>query len=371
MVRTMITRKDPTSALLDHAPLRISVVASGAGAGIQKRLWDVPGISAVLVEGNFPYSMDATDTFLGFKPERYCSARTAVEMAMQCYYRAFIPGGPKTIGLGVSASVSSVKAHRGEHRVYAAWFSDHGCRVHERVLEKANDPSTLARLQDGHVTDAIGIRALLEAVGEPFPDAPEVHAYDATDIAYDAFWAHPVFTRGGQRVSLPDAKVDAIFPGAFNPPHHGHFGMAKGFFDVAHLEATFHITAVTPHKALLTVADMLQRAKMLEGHQRMFTRNDPLYVDKAERFPTRPIILGGDALERMLDPKWGPTPAELSNAFARTGTHLYVPETRLMGGRELKTSDLTLPPGLVVKLIPGRWDISSSELRAKATSSNA
>src|SRR3954468_8124020 len=104
----MITEQSQAAKLLNHAPLRISIAASGAGAGLQKMLWDVPGISAVLMEGVFPYSTDATDQFLRFKPEQYCSAKTAMAMAMECYYRAYQPGGPKAIGVGLSASVASM-----------------------------------------------------------------------------------------------------------------------------------------------------------------------------------------------------------------------------------------------------------------------
>jgi len=360
---TMITNQ-PAAVLLNHAPLRVAIAASGAGAGLQKTLWDVPGISAVLVEASFPYAMEATDQFLRFKPDRYCSACTAVEMAMECYYRAFQYNGPRAIGVGLSASVASLKAHRGEHRVFAASFSDKGCRVYERVLEKTNEPATLARVLDGAVADAMGLLALLEAVGAAMDNAPEATDYDGAALAHEAFWARPVFTKTGQRVTEAEAEVEAIFPGAFNPPHHGHFGMAHNFQGYTRISPTFHVTAETPHKPPLSVAEMLQRAKMLEGHHRMFTRNDPLYVDKAAKFPGRPILVGSDALERLLDPKWGPTPEELGSTFEEHGTVFYVPETRVVNGREVKLEDLTLPKGLRVIRLPGRWDVSSSELRA-------
>jgi len=365
----MITQNEPVSKLLDHAPLRVSVAATGAGAGIQKRLWDVPGISAVLVEASFPYAPEATDSFLRFKPSRYCSALTAMEMAMECYYSAWQPGGPKAIGVGLCASVASLKHHRGEHRIFAAWFSDHGCRIYERVLEKSSEPAVLARLLDGAVADSIGVLALLEAVGEPMNLAPEAKSYDGSPVAAEAFWSHPMFMRDGSRCDVSTVEVEALFPGAFNPPHHGHFGMAAAFRTATRLEPTFHITAVTPHKAPLGIAEMLQRAKLLEGYNRMFTMNDPLYLDKAMCFPGRPILIGVDALERMLDPQWGVPPEILGSEFARLGTQFYVPETRTIRGREIRMTELVLPVGLVVNPISGSWNISSSDLRATSVSS--
>lgn len=364
----MITTNEAAAKLLKHAPLRISIAATGAGAGLQRLLWEVPGISAVLAEASFPYATEATDQFLGFKPERYCSARTALELAMQCYYRAYQFKGPKAIGVGLSASVSTAKEHRGEHRVYAAWFSDHGCQVYEKVLAKTSDPAALARLLDGTMADKIGLLAVLEAVDEAMSSAPEVISYDGTTLAQEAFWAHPAFTRTGKRLTEPKG-VEVIFPGAFNPPHVGHFGMAAAVKDDLGSDTTFHITAESPHKAPLTVVDMLQRAKMLEGHDRIFTRGDPLYVDKARRFPGCVLLIGPDALERMLNPKWGPTPDQLAEAFVDSKTLLCTPEMRLVEGREVRTADLPMPDALrvIIRYIPGRWDISSSELRATSS----
>jgi len=363
----MITIPRSAQKLLEHAPLRISIAASGAGAGLQKALWDVPGISSVFMEALFPYSMDATNQFLRFQPEQYCSAKTAVEMAMECYYRAYQPGGPKAIGVGLSASVSSLKAHRGEHRVFAAWFSDHGCRVYEKVLEKSSDPAGVGRLTDGFIADSIGLQAVLEAVGETMSLAHVQTPYDGMELASEAFWGNPFFGKNGERYPMP-FRVEALFPGSFNPPHAGHFGMAKAFQSATKLDPTFHITAVSPHKPALSVVDMLQRAKLLHGFNRAFSTLDPLYLDKAKKFPGCPILLGADSLERMVDPKWGVSPEELSREFSRLGTQFYVPEVRAIGGQEVRARELALPPGLIVNLIPGRWDISSSELRASASS---
>lgn len=101
----------------------------------------------------------------------------------------------------------------------------------------------------------------------------------------------------------------------------------------------------------------------------MFTKGDALYLDKARAFPGVPMIIGSDALQRMLDPKWGPDPEELGEEFDRLGTFFYVTERALNGDQAVKVNDLYLPEGFHVEVLPGRWDISSSEVRARATTS--
>ncbi len=90
------------------------------------------------------------------------------------------------------------------------------------------------------------------------------------------------------------------------------------------LRATFHVTADPPHKARLSVAELVQRAKLLHGKPRLFSEGDALYVDKARRNPGASFLLGADALERLLDPKWGPEPLPMLYEIAALGCRFLV-----------------------------------------------
>jgi nicotinamide mononucleotide (NMN) deamidase PncC len=321
----------------DH---RIYVVSTGAGAGLQKILWDVPGISKVLVGAEFPYAKEATDKFLGFEPESYCSEETAVALAMEAYYRAFQPGGAPAIGLGLTGSVASNTAHRGEHRVFVATVTDGNCRVHNAVLEKGSGPE--ARKRDGDLSDALGLAALLSASDRGLPEASLICEFDyEVNECFDpveTLLRHPLFTASGKRLRVPsNGNGLVLFPGAFNPPHEGHFWMAK------ENSATFHITINPPHKPALSVAEMLQRAKMLEGFPRLFTKDDPLYLDKARKFPGAKIMVGVDAMERMLDPKWGVEIEPMMNEFRRLGIKFLVAD-RELNGRMMMLDDIKGAP---------------------------
>jgi len=306
---------------------RFYAVCTGGGAGLLKTLWEVPGISSVLVGAEFPYAQEATDRFLGFKPAKYCSEDTAILLALEAYSRAFVLNGPQAIGIGLTASVASTVAHRGDHRVFIARAEKTGVRLFCETLPKG--VGSVARISDGQKCDD---RALLTLL---YPD--EIGMTDATERAMTLFLEHPLFLGNGQRLALPNAQREALpangeglvlFPGAFNPPHEGHKWLAKTH------RAVFHITTNPPHKPALNVIELVERAKLLEGFDRMFTQDDPLYLDKARRFPGATFIVGVDAMDRMLDPKWGVAVQPLLAEFRALGTKFLVADREVNGALE-------------------------------------
>ncbi len=327
---------------------RIFVIATGAGAGAQERIWRTPGCSSVFAGAAFPYAPDQTNEILGFEPEHYCCKETAVELAMAAYYRAWVPGA-EAVGIGLTASVASVKPHRGNHRIYAAVMTGGGAWLRSLVLPKGAGAED--RLRDGASADAL-VQTLLErAEGEP-----------ATNLSRDLFFARPYFAESGRRSAWTPRPNRVLFPGTFNPPHAGHLEPAEM------LRATFHVTADPPHKPRLSVPELVQRAKLLHGRPRLFTEGDALYLDKARRNPNASFLIGTDALERLLDPKWGPEPIPMLYEIARLGCRFLVierGESTLAGvlDRARVPNELRYA-GHLFATVPGRWDMSSTELRS-------
>jgi len=348
---------NPANELLD-SNRRIYIVATGAGAGLQKMLWDVPGISKVLVGAEFPYAPEATNRFLGFRPEEgYCSESAAIALAMEAYYRAFQPLAPPAVGLGLTASVASNAEHRGDHRVYVATVTDTECWVHRGILVKGHGPD--ARSRDGDISDRFGLSVLLQATGQkvtlrtaqedPLQIGYSLLGHESRECNEDAMnvlLGHPLFTASGKRLPfLPNSPGLTLFPGAFNPPHDAHLWMAK------ETQAVFHITINPPHKSALGVAEVLQRARFLEGSNRLFTKDDPLYIDKARRFPGSKMLIGADALERMLDPKWGLEVGAMFDEFSKLGVKFLVVDREVDG--KLVTLDTIsgAPKALCARLV--------------------
>jgi hypothetical protein len=350
------------AARLRESGTRVFVAATGAGAGIQEALWRVPGCSPFFVGATFPYDAREIEGFLGFRPERFASEETAIDLAHAAYLHALDVSAPepKAVGVGLTASVASNAAHRGDHRVHVAVTTANetvGCTV---VLAKGTGQE--ARDSDGAAANELGLSALLHAT----KIVDDSRFRDWSERSRERFFARPYFRADGRRCLASDLPAGApLFPGTFNPPHEGHFAIAapeRGHGG----PAVFAVCAAPPHKEALSVGDLLLRAKMLQGHHRLFTVGDPLYLDKARRFPGRTFLVGADAVLRMLDDRWGTPVDPMLDEFLRLGTRFRV-NGRQVEGRYVSAGDaIAQVPGRlrsIFEAVEGRWDVSSSEAR--------
>jgi hypothetical protein len=356
--------------------IALHVAATGAGAGLQDVLWSRPGMSDSLVEATFPYSERAATAFLGFPLAKSCDDDAAIHLAMAAYMRAWSPEQPNAIGLGLTAVVASTRA-RHEHRCYAATFSADGCYVAKIVLPR--DVGEEARERDGIVCTIFGLRMLAEGIGlTDLPWSVPLARQQANARASSLLWQRPLFEPTGQRSNPAVSEAlqpgrYALYPGAFNPPHSGHIGQARAYQDGAarYHDVVFAIETEPPNKAALSTAECLQRATMLRGQRVLFTRGQALYLDKARQHPNTPILLGADAAMRLVDPKWGPVEANLRE-FMALGTTFHV-AGRMIGDvwTTVEHVRARVPHECwrwMFEETPGRWDVSSSALRAGAAS---
>lgn len=326
-------------ALRDGDPLRAYVVCTGAGAGLQQMLWDLPGASRFLAGAAFPYAREDVTACLGFGLERACDADAAIELAMAAYARAWTPHIDHAVGVGLTAVVATDRVHRGAHRVFVAAMSRRGCTLRSAMLPSGVGAE--ARAAEGRLCDLLGLSALLEAAGRAGIDTPgiEIETVDASARARELLLARPFFAADGLRHAAPAHGVH--FPGTFDPPHHGHFDIADRLARIGR-RVLFTITVDPPHKAPVDVCAMLERATMLRGRDVLFTEGDALYLDKARRWRCD-MALGTDAIARMLDMQWGVPAAELLGELDGLGVRLFVAE-RELDGVWLGLDALAIPP---------------------------
>lgn len=349
---------------LANANCNLHVVTTGGGAGLQQTLWEVPGSSSYLSGCSFPYSTKEQQDLLGFMPSKSCCEETAIDLASAAYMKALEFSGKRTLGLGLTASVASNKEHRGDHRVFACLISDDKVYLTHTILKKS--VGLLARKEDGKICDTIGEVLLSSYL------LNENNFVDTTGKADARFFTNPFFSATGERSANISVKNPAIMPGAFNPPHEGHYGMVDEYEDAQRRKVIFAITANAPHKPPLTFQECLKRAKMLQGRNRLFSKDDPLYLDKARLHTNTPMVIGADALLRMFDPKWGLDLEASLQEFWSLGTKFGV-FGRVVNGKFMDAGDAirTLPKPLYDKYrllfseVYGKWDISSTELRNK------
>ncbi len=360
--------------LLDQQePPRLYAICTGACAGLQKTLWSVPGISGLLVGASFPYDIAATTETLGYIPESYVSAETAMGLAHTAYMKAL--ASPRTgtpIGLGVTGSVASLREHRGDHRAWIATTTP--TLVGLRCLTLPKGVGMDARLADDLAIEGEALNSVLDMTGNHFVPMPNYGTRTfmngvthgprtMTSVSHDVFHQYPMFHADGSRSKAPEGPSMLLYPGAFNPPHKGHLGLAREAERVSGRPVVFHITQQTLHKTALTVPEMLARARALRGHDVLFGFDNALYIEKARQHPGAGIVLGADALARMLDPRWCPVDPMIDE-FLALGTRFYV-AGRVIEGRLVQLENIDMPSVFrdLCVAVPGRWDISSTEIR--------
>jgi len=359
---------------LKELGVSIHVIATGAGASVQQELWETPGSSAYLSGGSFPYSIEEQASILGFHPKHACSQETVIDLASNAYMKAYQWHGKKAVGLGLTASVASEQEHRGDHRLHVCVMTDDKVLWSYKLLTKSS--GLQARRMDNTICESYGLGLLKKALGLRSPD---IAFRDVSALARERLFLRPFFTANGLRltdVPMPEGRFDfggyALMSGAFNPPHEGHYGIAHRMLMDYGKQAIFEITATPPHKEDLTTQQLLQRAKLLQGRDRVFTYNLPYYLDKARAFPGMPLMMGADAAQRMLDPKWGYNPQHMLEEFKKLNTHFYI-NARTINGNLITREDIesslpTFQADLFHWLshsIRGNWDLSSTDLRAK------
>ena len=336
-------------------PPRIYVIATGAGSTIQQKLWETPGASAYFVGAQFPYAQEATSEVLGFTPDRFVSPETAMALAHKAYYHALVANRPgPAVGLGMTCSVTSLKEHRGEHRIIAALVTDQLCIYEELPLPKGTGPVT--RLNDDYTAMYTAIAFLETALG--YRPSAKLDVVDGQALSRKVWF--------GKGTQYQPHECPLFVPGAFNPFHQGHVNLMLAAQKASGREPILSITANPPHKAHLTVPEMIAKVRQLKDYPVYFNQ-DPLFIDQARRFPGCSFAIGADALDRMLDPKWCPVDTMLGE-FVALDTKFYV-SARLVNGRFADLCGVLARRGVTrfwkifQHVDTPRLDISSTQIR--------
>jgi len=300
---------------------KIYIVATGAGAGLQKTIWDVPGISKSLVGCEFPYAKEATNQFLGFTPNKSVSKETAVDLASTAYIKAkkVAKWNGTAVGLGITAAVQSQNARRGKDEYFVAAVGDRGCFLEHYDI---SGPGMVRKSQGAYI-DGAGLLVLLAGLGDTRYQKTPIQ--DCSDLVLERVLARPVFTKT-ERVLFHSSLADTLFPGTFNPLHEGHRAAVEQSLDVG--DTCGWVINVDPiHKKTLTGVDLLARVADIQSKSKdpiIFTQGQPLFLDKIQKNPHRNWIVGTDTLERMLDPKWGIDPTDLLEAIYTSAGQIHV-----------------------------------------------
>jgi nicotinamide mononucleotide (NMN) deamidase PncC len=354
-----------------HASGRPFVIAiTGGGSGAISALLEVPGASATVLEAIVPYAAPALAEWLGGSPDHYCSERTARAMAMAALERAqrLSDADPHLLrGIGATASLATSRPKRGPHRIHVAWQSPD-----TTVVTSCQFPSNGGRAIEEQLATQLILQTVSEAceVELSAPPAPIGESNERREQHAPGDWTELLL---GQRhyVSVSAARSNVLFPGAFNPLHHGHRRMAELAIERYGERVTFEVSIANVAKPPLDFVEIADRLSQFHDEPILLTRA-ATFVEKASIAPGCVFIVGLDTLERIGDPRfYGGNPAlrdQAIDAIAAAGCRFLV-FGRLVDSRFCGLAEIAVPPALraLCEEVPEsefREDVSSTELRS-------
>ena len=362
------------NSLLQNKAL-LYVATTGAGLSFQYNLWKKPGCSQYLIGFVTPYAKTELQEFIGYEPEgSFVSKEIALDLAMASYIRAskfkvqegsnhdVNVGDP--VGLGITAAVATNRIPRGEQRAFICVITKNRALLHEVKLDKNLGESY--REAHDQIIAACAENILITAL-----DGMNHGQYtDCTKEALDRFYQYPTFL---EHTRIKESfGADLYLPASLNPIHDGHRKLVRASesISVSYGDCKYLISTVSPHKGEMTLQEMLFKVGMLRAEKTFrgfeFTKDEPLFLDKARKRPNSIFIIGADTMERLLDPKWGPDPIELIKELKELKT-IFLVMGRVVDGVFKTANDITVPDGYKDLFVPmdGRVDISSTQIREK------
>ena len=164
----------------------------------------------------------------------------------------------------------------------------------------------------------------------------------------------------------------AILPGAFDPVHAGHWGLADAAAQTLGMNVAFELSIVNADKPPLAPAEIERRQAQFGGRAGVWLTSAPRFVEKAELFPGAVFVVGADTALRVVDPRYydGDTNRmHAALARLRDRANRFLVACRIdVAGRCIGLEDVPVPPAFrdLFGVIPAdvfRLDLSSTQLR--------
>jgi nicotinic acid mononucleotide adenylyltransferase len=168
-------------------------------------------------------------------------------------------------------------------------------------------------------------------------------------------------------------RPGAIIPGAFNPLHAGHWGLAEVAAELLDLPVAFELSRANVDKPELSQVELQRRLAQFSGRAPVWVTQAPRFVQKARLFPGATFVVGADTALRIVAARYYESQADMLAALTVVRAHgcrfLVAPRADA-SGRCLDHADVPVPAACadLFAAIPTtrfRLDISSTELRAR------
>lgn len=362
-------------AEIHASPGRVVLALSG-GSAAGSALLSVPGASRTVLEVVIPYCERALVSFLGGRPDQFCSSPAARSMAVVAFHRARHLAESETdvAGVACTAALATDRPRRGAHRIHvalqtrgltAAW----SVQLNKGARSRAEEEQLAARMTLNAVAAACGLtaRCELDLLGG---EQVETLRCEAPQAWQELFC--------GKREGIPvrgaaHAPV-AVLSGAFNPLHEGHLRMIDVGRRLLGSPVAAEIAIENPDKPPLDYCEVERRVGQFPANVPVWLTRTPTFEQKSALFPEATFLVGVDTLRRIAAAEYYGGDQQACRAalecIVRRGCRFLV-FGRDMGTGFMRLTDLDLPEILRAhcREVPAdvfREDVSSTAIRRAA-----
>ncbi|MDO4571431.1 MAG: hypothetical protein Q4D38_13685 [Planctomycetia bacterium] len=372
-------------AAVHFSPYRGNFVVAGGGSELISMLLCAPGASRTVLEACVPYSPSAMESYLNALPEHFCCEETARRLAACAWLRARRNTNPcptELFGFSLTATLASLRPHRGEHRAFAAFQTQnrtvsYALQLTKGENDRAAEEKIVARWALRLLADACGVE---ESGEKPIHDcrpSEGLRRVFVGEIPFVLFYRDLTTGEMTQSETLPSEPI-AIFPGSFHPFHEGHAQMWALAERTLGRRVALELAILNADKPPLDFAEIEMRLRQIWASfpgNLIIVSGLPFFLMKAETFRNADFVVGIDTLRRMNDARYHHGSVELRDIshrrIAQTGAKFLVFGRK--NGDTFETMDkIALSPALqeICVQMPEcqfRNDISSTELRKRAS----
>lgn len=362
-----------------HArPLRLVIALTGGGSGAISGLLGVPGASKSVLAAHVPYADSALESWLGCRPEQFCSERTARVMAMTAYLEARRYAPSATVcGVACTASLASDRPKRGAHRAHVAYQTADATASASLELDKGRrtrreEEELVTALLLNHIAQACGAQGRLAVALCENEQVQARHVMAGRD--QQELLAGRARAIRGTWAARPAPA--AVFPGAFHPLHEGHRAMRQLAAEILGALVDYEMSIENVEKPPLDFLEIESRLAQFSPNDAVWLTRAPHFHQKAALFPGATFVVGADTILRVADPRYYAGDAAARDRaisdIAKSGCRFLI-FARVVEGSFRALTQLGLPPALAAlcQQVPPeqfRQDVSSTALRGQQAS---
>jgi nicotinic acid mononucleotide adenylyltransferase len=189
--------------------------------------------------------------------------------------------------------------------------------------------------------------------------------------------ASPVYVDSAGRIvpgqPWDPARPTALLPGAFNPIHAGHRGLAAVATELLGLPVAYELSIANVDKPPLSADEVRRRLAQFAGHGAVWLTQAPRFIQKAALFPGAVFVIGADTAWRIVDPRYYDDELDMHATLTRLheyGCRFLVACRLDAPGRCVELTEVPVPRkfhALFEAIPPARFrlDLSSTEIRQR------